>query len=239
MRRRTFLLGTLAGLSIPFAPWAGQASRLRNLMIKPDAAAEPVIVLHGLWMRGAAMILLARRLRAAGYAPEIMEYFTLLGTPDAAAARVAARMRRHGERPVHLVGHSLGGLVSLLATAEHAPAGRTVCLGSPLCGSTSASRMARFAPMLIGRSGQRLIDGLGEWKGGREVGVIAGNVARGLGRLAGRLDGDNDGTVTVAETRLPGITDHLVMAHSHTGLPFSSDCARQVIAFLRAGQFER
>jgi pimeloyl-ACP methyl ester carboxylesterase len=234
MRRRTFLLGTLA---ILFVPWAEPGSRLRNCMIKPDPDAEPVILLHGLWMRGYAMVLLARRLRAAGFAPEIVEYFTLLNTPEKAAEKIRQRMLRHGGRQVHLVGHSLGGLVSLLATCDDAPAGRTVCLGSPLRGSQSARRMSRFAPVLIGKSGRRLIAGLDAWTGAREVGVIAGNLPRGLGRIAGRLDGENDGTVTVAETKLPGITDHLVMPSSHTGLPFSAACADQVIAFLRTGGF--
>lgn len=235
MRRRTLVLGTLA---LFFVPWAEPSSRLRNCMSKADPDAEPVILLHGLWMRGYAMVLLARRLRAAGFAPEIFEYFTLLQSPEAAAAKIRERMRRYGDRPVHLVGHSLGGLVSLLATQEDAPAGRTVCLGSPLCGSQSARRMSRFAPVLIGRSGQRLIQGLEVWTGTREVGVIAGNLSRGLGRIAGRLEGENDGTVSVKETQLPGITDHLVMRSSHTGLPLSADCADQVIAFLRSGRFE-
>jgi pimeloyl-ACP methyl ester carboxylesterase len=199
--------------------------------------AEPVILLHGLWMRGYVMVLLARRLRAAGFAPEIVEYFTLLNSPDVAAQKIRARMQRHGDRPVHLVGHSLGGLVALLATERDAPPGRTVCLGSPLCGSVSARRMTRFAPFLVGASGRRLVEGLGEWTGSREVGVIAGNRPNGLGRLAGRIDGDNDGTVSVAETRLAGIRDHLVMPASHSGMPFSSECARQVIAFLRDGRF--
>lgn len=208
-------------------------------MTAPHPSAEPVILLHGLWMRGYAMVLLARRLRAAGFAPEIIEYFTLFNTPEVGAEKVRQRMLRHGGRRVHLVGHSLGGLVSLLATAEAAPPGRTVCLGSPLRGSQSARRMQRWAPALIGKSGRRLIEGLSEWKGSREVGVIAGNLPRGLGRLAGRLVGPNDGTVSVAETELPGISDHLVMPVSHTGLAFSAACADQVIAFLRDGKFRK
>lgn len=236
MRRRTLVAGMLA---LPFAPWAGAGSPLRDRMIKPDPSAEPVILLHGLWMRGYAMVMLAKRLRAAGFAPEIVEYFTLFGTPDAAAEKIRGRMRRHGDRPVHLVGHSLGGVVSLLATQMDPSPGRNVCLGSPLRGSAAARRMNSLAPMLIGKSGQRLIAGLDDWQGPREVGVIAGNVSRGLGRLAGALDGDNDGTVTVDETRLPGISDHLVMSASHTGLPFSAACAEQVITFLRTGKFQQ
>ncbi len=236
MRRRTLLIAMLA---LPTLPLAGPTSRLRNAMSKADDHAEPVILLHGLWMRGYAMVLLARRLRAAGFAPEIVEYFSLLNTPEAAAENIRRRMQRHGDRPVHLVGHSLGGVVSLLATAAPGTRGRTVCLGSPLLGSATAKRMQQLAPMLIGKSGRRLIDGLEAWTGDREVAVIAGNVSRGLGRLSGALYGDNDGTVMVSETRLPGISEHMVMAASHTGLPFSSACAEQVIAFLRTGRFAR
>lgn len=206
-------------------------------MHNADLNAEPVILLHGLWMRGYVMVLLAKRLRAAGFAPEIVEYLTLFNTPETAAEKIRQRMRRHGDRPVHLVGHSLGGLVALLATEQDAPSGRTVCLGSPLCGSQSAKRLSRIAPTLIGKSGLRLIDGIDAWKGSREVGVIAGNLSRGLGRLGGGLEGENDGTVRVAETRLPGISDHLVMHVTHTGLPFSAACTRQVIAFLHNGRF--
>ena len=45
--------------------------------------------------------------------------------------------------------------------------------------------------------------------------------------------------MAVAETRLPGITDHCVVAASHSGLLFSSEAAAQTVAFLRHGRFER
>jgi hypothetical protein len=47
----------------------------------------------------------------------------------------------------------------------------------------------------------------------------------------------NDGTIFVDETRLAGISQHLVMAVSHTGLPFSKMVASQTSAFLRTGKF--
>lgn len=234
MRRRALLAGTLA---IPWIPLTGVSSRLRNALLPPASEAEPALLLHGLWMRGYAMTLLAYRLRAAGFAPEIVEYFTLIQSPDVAAEWVRRRMQHYGERPVHLVGHSLGGLVALLATREHQRDGRTVCIGSPLLGSESARHVSAMMPLAVGKSAGHLANGLASWGGSREVGVIAGNLSRGLGRMFRSLDGDNDGTVTVAETRLPGIADHLVLPHSHTGLPFAADCATQVVEFLRNGRF--
>jgi hypothetical protein len=41
----------------------------------------------------------------------------------------------------------------------------------------------------------------------------------------------------VAETRLPGLTDHCVVETSHTGLLLSADAARQVAHFLLHGRF--
>ena len=59
----------------------------------------------------------------------------------------------------------------------------------------------------------------------------------GLGKLVGARGAPNDGTIFVDETRLPGISQHLVMPVSHTGLPFSKSVARQTGAFLRSGKF--
>jgi hypothetical protein len=45
--------------------------------------------------------------------------------------------------------------------------------------------------------------------------------------------------VAVSETLIPGLTDHLVLPHSHIGMLFAEDVARQVAAFLRLGRFEK
>ena len=198
---------------------------------------DHVILLHGLWMRGYAMQLLALRLRQAGFTTEIFQYPTLRNTPAQAAQRLQQRLGDFGPRTVHVIGHSLGGVVALLATADVDQPGRNLCLGSPLTECETARRLQRHAPVLMGNSAQTLIQGLAPWTGPRQVGVIAGNLAVGLGRLLGRLEGDNDGTVRVAETRLPGITDHRILPASHTGLPFLRGCATLSIHFLRHGQF--
>ncbi|RBH04597.1 alpha/beta hydrolase, partial [Xanthomonas oryzae pv. oryzae] len=46
-----------------------------------------------------------------------------------------------------------------------------------------------------------------------------------------------DGTVALAETRLPGLRDHCVMRASHSGLLRSPEAAAQALAFLRCGRF--
>jgi hypothetical protein len=45
--------------------------------------------------------------------------------------------------------------------------------------------------------------------------------------------------VAVAETRIPGLGDHVVVRASHSGLLFSDAALRQAAAFLREGRFER
>ena len=68
--------------------------------------------------------------------------------------------------------------------------------------------------------------------------VIAGCLPHGLGAHLAHFEGEHDGTVAVAETRLPGISDHCVVEASHTGLLLSATAARQTIAFLRNGCFD-
>lgn len=119
------------------------------------------------------------------------------------------------------------------------PVSRVVCLGSPLRGSLTARNLARhpWSAHALGRSGPLLLSGCAEWRGTAQVGMVAGNVARGFGRLLARFEGDSDGTVSVEETRLPGLSDHCIVAASHTGLVFSAEAAHQAANFLRHGRF--
>ena len=68
--------------------------------------------------------------------------------------------------------------------------------------------------------------------------MIAGRLPIGLGFVFGGFAGPHDGTVSVEETLLPGLADHIVLAAAHTGLPWSADAAQRTSAFLRDGYFQ-
>lgn len=191
-------------------------------------------------MRGLTLVPLARRLEASGFLPHRFDYASLFRGPAPSMERLATKLLGLAPGPVHLVGHSLGGLIALSTLAAYSglPRGRVVCLGSPLAGSGAARGLAmnHLSP-LLGRSAVLLKSGLHALPGGREVGVVAGSKAMGLGKLFGDFDGLNDGTVAVWETRLPGLADHRVLPVSHTGLIFSAPVADLVAGFLRDGRF--
>ena len=200
---------------------------------------RPVVLLHGLWMPGLAMHWLARRLQDAGHATEVFSYLSVADGPDRA---VQALVDRIGVREVDLVAHSLGGLIAMqaLRQAPHLKVGRLVCIGSPLKGSGAASGLLRLpmAAVLLGQSATLLREGVPDWAGTPQVGVIAGSVPHGLGALFAGFAGEHDGTVAVAETRLPGVQDHVVVAASHSGLLFSAEVADRTLAFLATGRFD-
>lgn len=203
---------------------------------------DRVILLHGIWNHTPVLWPLAERLRAKGFETETFGYPSVLGGAEAAAQQLAAKLRldaRKGKGPAHLVGHSLGGLVSLLAAQDpELPAQRIVCLGSPLTGSAAARAVReRGLGFGMGRSARVLLKGLEHAPTQREVGAIAGTLEVGLGRVFGTFDGPHDGTVAVAETRLPGLVDHREVRASHMGLLVSRPAAEAVASFLRTGRF--
>lgn len=205
-----------------------------------DGAAPPkVLLVHGIWNARHWLAPFGMRLRREGLAPDLFGYDSVLRDPDAAGDRLIARLRKS---PVEwLIGHSLGGLVILeaLRRAPDLPVARVVCLGSPLCGSGVAAAIGERGPLslLLGRSRGILETGCAPWQGPAAVGVVAGNRARGVGGWFTKMDGESDGTVSVAETRLPGLTDHCIVPASHSGLVLSADAARQAAHFLRHGHF--
>jgi len=71
------------------------------------------------------------------------------------------------------------------------------------------------------------------------LGAIAGTRRLGTGQFFAHFDEENDGTVAVSETVIPGLNAHIVLPHSHVGMLFANDVAAQVGHFLRHGRFTK
>ncbi len=201
---------------------------------------EQVVLLHGIWMRGFTLALLARRLRAAGYEVSTLNYASVTGSPEQGVVRVLDYVRDLPGSRVHLVGHSLGGLLALrLADQLEGRCRRVVCLGTPLNGSAVARVLARWTPLrwTLGEARQWLCDGLQSWPDGVEVGMIAGRLAIGFGMFMPGLTQPHDGTVAVDETRSPRLSAHVVVGTTHSGLLLSEPVATMTRTFLREGRF--
>ncbi|MDD3516948.1 MAG: alpha/beta hydrolase [Chromatiales bacterium] len=203
---------------------------------------EGVVLVHGIWMSGLEMLPLARRLRRQGFETRLFRYPSVRATPAANAARLDAFLERLDWEVVHLVAHSLGGIV-LLHLFDRYPVqrpGRVVMLGTPITGSRTARAYAA-TPLrpLLGRSLQRgLLGDVPRWKGGRELGMIAGSRGFGVGSMPGiGLHPPHDGTVALDETRSFEIDSHLTVPFGHFSMLWSADVAAAVAGFLKSGDF--
>ncbi len=215
--------------------WTNRAA-IRCLPYPPSASA--VVLVHGLWVGPYQTALLAHRLRTAGFRTHLFGYRSTRTPPVDAAARLADRIAAIDARWVHLVGHSLGGIVLAHLLAEHTRRriGRAVVLGSPMRGAFAAERLQRRGlGWSLGRARERGI--LGDapaWSSDVPVAALAGTVACGQGLVTGPLPRPNDGVVPLRDTRLAG-AQRATVATNHVGLLADREAAWGVIGFLRSG----
>jgi pimeloyl-ACP methyl ester carboxylesterase len=201
-----------------------------------------VILAHGMWMGGWAMQGLRLLLSRRGYAASAFDYRSLTQGLDEHARLLAARVAQVPRTAVHLVGHSLGGLVILryLKNFGEQRVARIVLMGTPARGCMAGLRIENIAVAgrLLGAS-REIWRGLPEdYSPQCELGVIAGSRPWGLGRLAMRLPGTNDGVVRLDETQVAGMRDRIVLPVSHSGMLVSGRVAREVACFLERGVFD-
>lgn len=202
-----------------------------------------VILIHGLWLDRASCWLLAWRLRRAGFEPRLFSYPAVHGTLAQNAARLDRFVAALPHGTIHFVGHSLGGVLAWhwQQQTKSEKVGRLVLLGSPILGSFVAGRLLtrRITAWLVGRclADWVRLDSADRFAEPNKVGIIAGDRPVGIGMLlAPDLPRPHDGTVSLAETQLPGAS-HTILKVSHTGLPFSRAAAELAIQFLQAGKF--
>jgi pimeloyl-ACP methyl ester carboxylesterase len=202
-----------------------------------------VVTIHGLWMRAGAMLMQQRRLEAAGFAVQRYGYPTVNASLQENAEALADFLARVPGDTLHLVAHSLGGVVirAMLESVVPPRLGRVVLLGTPLRASVIGSRAMRVpgGARLIGRSVVDLVTrgGFDSWPAQVPAGAIAGRVPVGTGWLVGGIYEPNDGTVAVAETFVPGLADHIVLPVTHFALPWSRRVSAQVRHYLEHGRF--
>ncbi len=195
-------------------------------------------------MPGYEGAVLRRRLAAQrGFRTHLFRYSSVHEPLSSLVSRLRQAVARIEAPEVHLLGHSLGGLIihrCLQLSALSRP-GRVVFLGTPAGGSSAARRFAAW------RLGRRLMGPLAceellrpggrRWDSGRELGIIAGTRPVGLGHLLLTFHEANDGMVAVSETELPGATARLTLPVTHSGMLLSARVAREAGSFLQHGRF--
>ncbi|MCU0804207.1 MAG: alpha/beta fold hydrolase [Burkholderiales bacterium] len=208
------------------------------------SGSEFVVLVHGLWTNRYVMSWLGSRLRHAGFGVASLTYPSLRHDLDRNAARLAAFVETVPAATVHVVAHSLGGLVTLAYLGRERPqrVRRVVLLGSPVQGCEVGRRIAARGAMrpFLGKTTRLWTSPEPLLADDRyEIGTIAGTVPVGLGRLFVRLDEPSDGVVRPQEARYARERDHIDLDLAHSQMLVSPAVAKQAIAFLRTGRFDR
>jgi pimeloyl-ACP methyl ester carboxylesterase len=223
-----------------------------------DGAAGPgsteqdgVILLHGISRTSRSFRKMQATIEASGFATLNLGYASRRKALERLTEDIHPAIERFAatfEGSIHFVGHSMGGLLARAYLARYRPKrlGRVVMLGAPNGGSEIADRLKSFLPYRawFGPAAQQL----GTQRDAAlnailppidyPVGIIAGN--RSIYPISSAfLPKPNDGRVSVENTKLDGMADHIVVAASHPWLMRNSLAIQQTIAFLREGKFLR
>lgn len=220
-------------------------SKIRKERHLPPMSGTGVILLHGIIRSSKSIYSVADHVREEGFTPFPMEYpSTQVSIPDAAEQLNSIIQHLDGIEELHLVGHSMGGLVIRAWFAKHHDPRirRVVMLGTPNYGAEMADYFKRNVVYrtVFGPAGRQLVT---DEQGliftlptpPCEFAVIAG----GRGNETGWnpfIPGDDDGTVTVASARLAGAADSSLVPVLHHALLGDREVSRQVARFLKTGR---
>jgi pimeloyl-ACP methyl ester carboxylesterase len=202
---------------------------------QPDVGRDTVILVHGLLANTSIMRSLARWLEPSFLRVCNWGYDSIWSPIERHAERLADLMRgldRDGPHDrIHLVTHSMGGIIARVALAEYLPErfGRFVMIAPPNRGSHVARRLAPF----LGRICPPLVQLADDAKS--FVCCLPRPTVRELGIIAAQTD------YLVPEecTRLGCECDYIVLPGLHSSLLWRQETADQVRHFLQNGKFNK
>ncbi len=194
---------------------------------------ETVVLAHGLFGHPVLMRLLARRLESHGFATRNWGYPSVIGSVERHAAKLREALAEldadESVSRIHLVTHSMGGIVGWCALQDEIPGkfGRFVLLTPPGRGSWAATTFGwavRWISPGIDQLSTRpdsLVNRLAPLDG-IDVGAIGVTL---------------DFVVPKRNSHVPGEREHQVYPGLHHQVLFRADVAEAVARFLQAGSF--
>ena len=226
-----------------------QLTILTALMSSQVYASECVVLLHGLARTDRSMGKLADTLDNSGYLTVNVSYpstkyriATLAGDAISGALDKCPKNVK-----VNFVTHSMGGILirQYLNGNTIKNLGRVVMLGPPNKGSQVVDNLYRMpgfklingpAGMQLGTNKLSVPNSLGPVD--FELGIIAGT--RSFNPILSlMLPNPDDGKVSVENTKLKGMTDHIKLPVTHPFMMINKTVIDQVIYFLKNGVFRK
>lgn len=210
---------------------------------------DGVVLLHGISRTARSFRKMQAALERKGYATLNLDYESRRKALDALAEDIHPAIELFSGGiggSVHFVCHSMGGLLARVYLAKYRPRhlGRVVMLGTPNGGSEIADSLKNLAiyRAFFGPAGQQLVTrrdaALNAMLSAIDypVGIIAGD--RSIYPISSvMLPRPHDGRVSVTNTRLDGMADHIVVRTTHPWLVRNGEAIEQTVAFLRWGRF--
>ncbi len=226
----------------------GVLDQIRKETALPPMSGKAVILLHGMIRSSKSMNVMREPLERDGYRVFSFNYpSTRVKIQESAEYLHRAVESLEGIEEINFIVHSMGGLVVRAYLAEHHEKRikRMVMMGVPNLGARMADRVKELSlyRAIFGPAGQQL----GSEPGGLiaklptpgfEFAVIAG--ARGTETGYNPLiPGDDDGTVSVISTRLPGAADFMTIPVMHSFLMYHPTAVECSVRFINSGKLRK
>ncbi len=192
-----------------------------------------VVLVHGIASVSATMWPLASRIRKAGFETKCYGYASLFRDLQFHGNQFQAFLndlsKQDVQRDIHIVAHSLGGILTRQALHQQRPnqLRRVVTLGSPHLGTPTARFLTRR--------------GLGFIKTLANVSDDPHSLVNQLGPVCGvelgTITASYDWVIPTDRTQIAGESDHVCIFSGHNGLLVRPKAAQLTIEFLKTGSF--
>jgi len=214
---------------------------------------QKVVLLHGIAKSGSDMRPIEKMLIKDGYKTLNITYPSQKSDIDGIAAYLREKHLNdafwENADEVHIVTHSMGGLVArrfLDSYKDDIPEGklgRVVMLAPPNGGSEVADTINGLSlyKWFYGPAGGELTTAeqlKNESAVYYDLGIIAGTKEWPYFIAAFLVPGKSDGRVSVEKTKLEGMADHVSVSATHTFIMNKKDVHKQTLHFLKNAAFE-